>query len=208
MPQGLLPFQYQADSTPLTAFAGLPLYLDLIQALDLRRLLNTLVNARSGGQGYSDAEACIALLLLNLAGGSCVEDLERLEADAGLRMALKNAELHGLRGKAKRAALKRFRSPRHRAMLSPSSCHRYLEAFHDSSYKGVPGSAVIPKPSAALKGLYAVNAAVMAFQQRHHPQATATLDVDVGFTEILCERDGDRRRGHPVCGRRGRDLRV
>jgi hypothetical protein len=123
------------------------------------------------------------LILLNLAGGSCVEDIERLEADRGFAMLLRNLELYGLRGKEKREALARFRSAVDRALPSPSSVLRYLEAFHDPAQAAVQGTAFIPSPSSSLKGIYATNAAVVAFQQKHHPQTEATLDVDATVIE-------------------------
>ena len=40
--------------------------------------------AVSGAQGWSDRQMVSALLLLNLAGGEGLDDLDRLEADGGL----------------------------------------------------------------------------------------------------------------------------
>jgi len=37
----------------------------------------------SGRQGWLDIQMVLAVIFLNLAGGDCVEDLERLECDSG-----------------------------------------------------------------------------------------------------------------------------
>jgi len=37
------------------------------------------VRVRAEGQGWTDSEVVMSLILLNLAGGECVEDLNRLE---------------------------------------------------------------------------------------------------------------------------------
>ena len=76
MPQGLLPFHYAEEKTGsgMTALAGLPLYLELAQVAgvmdSIRRHLRV-----AGSQGWDDVQVVLALLLLQLAGGSAVEDL-------------------------------------------------------------------------------------------------------------------------------------
>ena len=82
--QGLLDFQYEADSSShgLTSLAGLPLYLDLIKACGLGGAIQRHVRA-AGGQGWLDIQMVLAVIFLNLSGGDCVEDIERLERDSG-----------------------------------------------------------------------------------------------------------------------------
>ena len=87
MSQGVLPFQYQDQKSVsgLTALAGLPAYLDLAQAAGLRDSLCRHLKVRSDStQGWSDHQIVLSLILLNIAGGDCVADLEKLEADEGL----------------------------------------------------------------------------------------------------------------------------
>lgn len=67
----------------MTGRAGLVPYLDLMAGLGLWRLADRRVGAGSGAQGWSDGQNVAALLLLNLAGGDCVEDIEMLEGDRG-----------------------------------------------------------------------------------------------------------------------------
>ena len=82
--QGVLGFQYESDSSHagLTSLAGLPLYLDLIHASGLGTAIRPHMRV-AGTQGWLDIQMVLAVIFLNLAGGDCVEDLERLETDSG-----------------------------------------------------------------------------------------------------------------------------
>src|ERR1700693_2768079 len=82
--QGVLDFRYDAErsSHGQTGLAGLPVFLDLIQQSGLAGAIRRFVCV-SGLQGWLDLQMVLAVLFLNLAGGDCVEDLERLEADNG-----------------------------------------------------------------------------------------------------------------------------
>ena len=88
--QGLLDFQYEANSSShgLTSLAGLPLYLDLIKACGLGGAIQRHVRA-AGGQGWLDIQMVLAVIFLNLSGGDCVEDIERLERDSGFSAILR-----------------------------------------------------------------------------------------------------------------------
>ena len=85
MQQGALPFQYEIEggSSGLTALAGLPVYLELSAVMGLRKSIEEHVKVRCGRQGWTDSQLLMSLLLLNVAGGDCVEDLRTLEADEG-----------------------------------------------------------------------------------------------------------------------------
>ena len=134
MAQGVLPFQYQDQKhvTGLTAFAGLPAYLDLVQASGLRDSIWRHLTIRSDSkQGWNDHQIVMALILLNLAGGDCVADLEKLEADEGLCQIMLKVEHYGLPRKERRILDRRWRKKRSRTFVSPSPVFRYLAAFHD-----------------------------------------------------------------------------
>ena len=86
MSQGSLPFKYEAEkkSTGITSFAGLFLFLDLFSKIKFDQLINEHVTVRRHGQGWTDAQMITSLVLLNLAGGDCVDDIRILEADDGV----------------------------------------------------------------------------------------------------------------------------
>lgn len=182
MAQGILPFKYEAErkTTGMTALAGLPAYLDLLRAMGLSKSINKHLKVRAGGQGWTDSQMVMSLVLLNLAGGDCVEDIRMIEADDGFCEVLKKSELHGLRQKARCALLRRWRKDRTRTVPSASAIFRYLSAFHDAEQEQLrrPGKAFIPAPNEHLRGFVGINKDMLSFTNRQECNDTATLDMD------------------------------
>ena len=135
---------------------------------------------RKGGQGWTDSQVVLSLVLLNLAGGDCVDDIKILEADEGFCEALKKSEMHGLRRKVRRALLRRFRKEKTRAVPSASSIFRYLAKFHDNEQEKqrCPGKAFIPAPNECLRGFACVNKELAYFSGSQGFESTATLDME------------------------------
>jgi Transposase DDE domain group 1 len=183
--QGLLDFQYESDSSShgLTSLGGLPVYIELIEASGLGAAIRRHVGA-AGVQGWLDIQMVLAVIFLNLSGGDCVDDIEKLEHDSGFSAILKAIE-HDLLSRAERRSLKsRWRRERGRALPSPSALLGWLERFHDkASPKAVAGTAFIPAVTAELRGLWRVNQMLLEFQQKHQPAASATLDMDATLIE-------------------------
>jgi hypothetical protein len=179
MTQGALPFKYEEEKSGLglTALAGLPVYLDMARVMDLSGSIDRHVVVRKDSQGWTDSQVVMALILLNIAGGDCVEDLKVLEQDGGFRQVLLNCRWHGKSRKERRKLLRRWRKQCKRAVPSPSAVFRYLSAF-GIDYEAKAGSAVIPAPSSHIKGLVRVNQDLLSFMQRCRKQTVATLDMD------------------------------
>lgn len=99
MAQTVLPFQYEVEKKPggMTTLAGLPLYLELAHLMGLPRLIADHVRARQGDQGWTDDQMIMALVLLNLSGGDCVDDLRVLEGDEGFCRVLRELEFFDAR---------------------------------------------------------------------------------------------------------------
>lgn len=185
MTQGLLPFQYLRDKTEanLTSFAGLPLYLDLIHLSGLWGAINQQLHSKT--QGWQDLHVILSLILLNLAGGDCVSDIDRLEQDEGFSVLCLRIETHGMKRRERRAYERNWRKEKKRAFPSPSTIHRYLEQFHHAAEekKRVEGTAFIPAPNELLQTLLSLNTILIEFAQRHRPLETATLDQDATLAE-------------------------
>lgn len=186
MAQGVLGFQYEAEKSTsgVTSLGGLPVYLDLIRSCGLADSIRRHVRV-AGAQGWLDTQMVLALVFLNLAGGDCVEDLERLEHDSGFAQVLREVE-RGILSRRERLSLKlRFHRKRTRAVPSPSSVSEWLSRFHDAE-AGRPrekGTAIIPAVAAALRGLWAANQDLVVFMQSHRRSTVATLDMDATLVE-------------------------
>ena len=182
MAQGILPFKYESEkkTTGMTALGGLPAYLDLAKVIGLSKSVQKHLKVRAEGQGWTDAQMVLALVLLNLAGGDCVEDIKVLEADDGFCEVLKKAELHGLRRKVRRALLRRWRKERTRTVPSASAIFRYLAQFHDAQQEGhrQGGKAFIPEANEHLSGFSGINKELAAFSSQQQAESSATLDMD------------------------------
>ena len=137
-----------------------------------------------GEQGWLDLQMIVALIVLNLAGGDGLEDLERLEQDAGFVQAMREVERR-LLPRADRRALR---------MCSQASAARRAVAlgdgglaarFHDAAagQPRPPGSAIIPAMAEPVRALWQVNQALLGFLQPHWRLAVATLDMDATLIE-------------------------
>ena len=187
MSQSLLPHQYEEETneTGFTGLGGLPLYLDLMFQVGMRKSIEHHLGARACSQGWTDSDIIHSLVLLNLAGGDCVDDLRILEADDGFCRLLNRVRLHGLRRPERRRIGKRWRKERKRSVPSPSAVFRYLSLFHDPKQEDLrqEGQAFIPKPNAYLLGFRQVNRDLAAFSQKQTHSETATLDMDATLVE-------------------------
>src|SRR5271157_4262936 len=117
LPQGVLGFQYEAERSRggLTSLAGLPLYLELVHSSGLAAAIRRHVQV-AGRQGWLDLQMVLAVILLNLAGGDCVEDLERLEQDSGCGAVLQAIERDLLSRGERRSLKARWRGSREGAV--------------------------------------------------------------------------------------------
>ena len=187
MKQGLLAFQYEQEKSMkgMTALSGLLTYVELMDAAGLRSSVERHVRLRKCGQGWTDSQIITSLILLNLAGGESVMDLEVLEKDAGLCRVLRDAETWGMGSKERRALKARWRVERRRSVPSDSAVFRYLEMFHDAGEEAMREAhrAFIPAPNGAMKGLRKVNADLVGFAQSRSPHREATLDMDACLVE-------------------------
>jgi len=160
--QGVLPFRYECERTGsgMTALAGLPPYLELAVVSGLtdsvRRHLQVCADQK---QGWTDTQIVMPLVLLNVAGGNSVDDLQKFEGDEGFAKVLRRVEMHGFRRKERRELERRWRKERKRAVPSQSVVFRYLGAFDNPAeeVKRVVGHAFIPAPNEHLQALVRVN---------------------------------------------------
>jgi hypothetical protein len=186
--QGVLSFNYEREPTEsgMTALAGLPAYLELAAVAGLpASLQRQLEGCHLKEQGWTDAQIIMSLILLNIAGGDCIDDLRILEGDEGLVKVLRRVGFTGHPRKERRDQARRWRKERTRAFPSPSVVFRYLNMFVNEAEENrrAMGQAFIPAPNAALLALDRVNSDLLSFAQKHLPQTEATLEMDASIVE-------------------------
>ena len=123
----------------LTALAGIPVLLQAFRSLDLPRSVARNVSIKQRQRGLDEASYVESFVILNAAGGECLDDFAHLRQD-GVR------ELIG------------------HDLLSPEAARKFLYQFHDDklieqAQQGLlPGQiSYIPEENQALEGLGQVN---------------------------------------------------
>jgi hypothetical protein len=189
MAQKVLPYEYEIEDgkSGLTSVGGLPTYLDLASASGLVRSIDKHLRIRIGEQGWTDRQIVLSLIALNLAGGDCVDDIEKLEADEGFCRILRKAETQGMTRKEKRDMKRRWRKERTRTMPSASVIFRYLSNFHDKEQERlrVKGKSFIPVANEHLRAFSRINSELIGFEAVGTKEEIATLDMDATLTETL-----------------------
>jgi hypothetical protein len=145
----------------LTARAGLTLVSEAMLALGLEELVGDRLSVRRRKRGFSEFDKLHALVLVQAAGGECIEDVEVLARDAGL------LRLVG------------------RAWPSPDALHAFLASFHDDAQmrsRPVEG-AWIPQETEPLRALAEVNRELVHRIVALIPASRATLDLDATVIE-------------------------
>jgi hypothetical protein len=193
MAQRPLCFQYEQDHTKIkmTALGGLPVFLDLMNTMGVFGSLRHWLDANDSMNGWSVSDVMLALVMVNLAGGDCVEDLNQLNADVGFARMMGLAQKQGYSRQQRRALQRKLAKLKMRALPSKSSAHRGLERFHDPTEElekarrreeaertGGKGKAYVQKPNRLLRGLQSVIWDLLESIQRRAPQPVATLDQD------------------------------
>lgn len=182
----MLGYKIEEDHTDaeVTGLAGLLPYMELWRRFGMPALVDQTVHI-CGSQGWLDRQIVEALVLLNIAGGDCVTDIDTMEADAGLCQMVRHNEYSGMGRAAVKSAQARFRRGRIRTFPAATQISTFLEACHDEKEekKRVVGKAFIPKPNAPLQSLIKLNAYLVETAQRLSPSEVATLDCDATLVE-------------------------
>lgn len=187
----VLPYAYEQEgkSSGMTALGGLPLYLDLASVLRVGDSVQQHLPVRESGQGFTAVEMVLTLVMLHLAGGDCVADLERLAKDDGFVNLMNHLELtmtpKPLRHIVRRRQRREQKTRRRATLPSPTTTFRFLDLFHDAAEqsKVAPGSAYIQTPNQHLRGLSKVVADLVAQAANICGLNEATIDADATLIE-------------------------
>src|SRR5439155_1206565 len=160
--EGLLPFKLIEDESgeALTSYGGLPLVVETCEALGLARLVKQHVRIKQRRCGYSESQYVQSVIAMMAAGGDCLEDIERLRSDAGLKL---------LVGEMPSAEAVRF----------------FLYGFHDEKLLEArpEQGAFIATETEPLAGLWEVNREVVLKASRKEEPKQATIDQDATVVE-------------------------
>jgi hypothetical protein len=164
-----LPFQWDPEPATevLTGFGGLPTVVQTFRSMRLPQSIGAHVRIKERQRGYDEATFVESFVVLNAAGGECLDDFERLREDAGL------AEMLG------------------HAVPSAEAARKFLYEFHDEAKMqesraqlSLDNRSVIPGENAPLRGLAEVNREFIAeFGRRCTDQKIATVDQDATIIE-------------------------
>ena len=154
-------------SEALTALGGLALLVQAFRSLGVGESVKEQVRIKQRERGYDEPTRVESFVLLNGAGGECLEDFEQLRKDAGL------AELIGPE------------------FASPEAARQFLYAFHEENQieeaklRRKPGEiAYLPEETTQLQGLGLVNREwVRRFGLRCSDRRVATVDRDATSIE-------------------------
>ncbi|MGH9378861.1 MAG: hypothetical protein ACRD1I_08680, partial [Terriglobia bacterium] len=82
------PLLFEIDPEPieetLTALGGMPLVVETFRSLRLSESVREQVRVKERERGYDEATFVESFVVLNAAGGECVDDFKRLRQDPGL----------------------------------------------------------------------------------------------------------------------------
>jgi hypothetical protein len=168
-PTPLLPFQFDPEpaTETLTAFGGLPLVAQTFRSLGLPQSVAQHLRLKQRQRGLDEATMIERVVLLNAAGGDCLEDVRRLAEEPGLPTLLGHA------------------------LPLPDAARKFLYAFHREeaialaqAQRPVGQTAFIPEETAPLQGLAQVNVdLIRAVAARCPAQRIATIDQDATIHE-------------------------
>ena len=166
-----LPLAFEIDPEPVkerwTGRAGIPMLVEASRRLGVPNSVKRNVTAKQRDRGFDEATMVESFIILNAAGGECLDDFEILREDEGL------SELIGHK------------------FPSPAAARKFLYQFHneekmEEARQGVlPGHrAYIPGENEALSGLGEVNRElVQAVGRRCAAEKVATVDQDATIIE-------------------------
>jgi len=165
------PLLFEVDPEPLpetlTARGGMPLVVQTFRSLGLPESVREQARVKERERGYDEATFVESFVILNAAGGECVDDFRRLRQDPGL------AEMIG------------------HERPSAEAVRQFLYAFHEEEKieearpRRLPGAiAHIPEETPPREGLGRVNRdLIQRFGERCPNHRIATVDQDATMIE-------------------------
>jgi hypothetical protein len=166
-----LSLPFQIDPTPatdtLTAFGGLPLVAQTYRSLGMPQSVTQHLHLKQRKRGFDETTMVESFVLLNAAGGDCLDDFRRMSEDPGLPSLLGHA------------------------LPGPDAARKWLYAFHEDeaiatakAQRPAGQLSFIPAETDPLQALAQINVdLVRAVAARCPDQRMATIDEDATIHE-------------------------
>lgn len=165
-----LPFEYDTEpaNETITARGGIPIAVQALRSLGVPASVKKNLWIKQRDRGLDDASYVESFVILNAAGGDCLDDFDQLRDDEGLQ------ELIG------------------HEFPSAAAARKFLYAFHQEEkieqakkqQLELGAASWIPQETPALEGLAQVNRdLIQELGQRCRDQKIATIDVDATVIE-------------------------
>jgi hypothetical protein len=157
----------QATEECLTALGGVPLFVRTVRSLDVPGSVKRNLALKERDRGFDEPTYVESFLVLNAAGGDCLEDFDCLREDRGLSAMLGHE------------------------VPSPGAARKFLYQFHDpekieQAQRNLPAgeASYVPEESTPLRGLAQVNQDVVReLARRCAGERIATIDMDATVIE-------------------------
>ena len=165
----------------ITGCAGLTLVMETFRGLGLGQSANQHLRIKERQRGFDEGTFLESFVLLNAAGGDCLEDFDPLRQDRALQQLIGHA------------------------LPSPEAARKFLYAFHDASKiedaqqrLTSEQTSYIPEESTPLRALAQVNVdLVRELGRRCVEQKIATIDLDGTIIESHKQEALPTYQGHP-----------
>jgi len=146
----------------VTPWAGASVLVELYRKAGVQAAVERALPQKKSPKGLTQGQMVESFVLLGALGGDCIEDMERLRADGGLKSILG------------------YQAP------AAETARQWLDRFHDDSVMapGLFQRAFVPDESAPLAGLReALRQVVWTYVDKVKLQPEVTLDVDAQLVE-------------------------
>jgi len=146
----------------VTPWAGVSVLVELYRRAGIEAAVERALPKKRSSKGLKQGQMVESFVLLSALGGDCIEDIERLRADGGLK------------------AILGYQVP------AAETARQWLDRFHDEELMapGLFQRAFVPDESAPLAGLKeAIRQAVWSYVDKVQPGCEVTLDVDAHLVE-------------------------
>ncbi len=182
--KNILPYHLEEEknSVNITKFGSMPIFLELCYSCGFFNTIKEKLCVQSKNSDWKDEDLLFSIILLNITGADCIEDIDSLKKDKGLCEIFSSFfASYKTKGKKQRKNAKSKNS----SLPSKSSLFRFLEKFHskDEESKRIKGKAFIPKPNNNLLELMKLNSELCKFAYSKNPKEEITLDMDATLIE-------------------------